>query len=254
MDPWMYVPAAPLSHFVAFFWYAESRTTAWRRERLLPTGTVELVVRLSDPDAAPVLCGQHTQPFFLESPGSTSVIAAHFRPGGFFPFLKIPPDEIKNQVLSLEDLWGATAWDLRDQIHGAPTLNAKYKVLEAALLAQAFPHLERRAEVAYALHELKRPNRTVASVTGQIGYSSRRFIDLFKEEVGLTPKGYARVNRFQTVIARTALEQTVDWGQIALDAGYFDQAHFANDFRSFAGLTPSEYLALRTGHLNHVPD
>jgi AraC-like DNA-binding protein len=72
--------------------------------------------------------------------------------------------------------------------------------------------------------------------------------------VGLTPKRFLRVTRFQRVIeslsCRTAV---VDWADLAVRCGYYDQSHFVHDFRSFSGFTPAAYLAIQTSHLNHLP-
>jgi hypothetical protein len=83
--------------------------------------------------------------------------------------------------------------------------------------------------------------------------SARRFIEVFTDEVGLTPKLFCRVQRFQETVRRIGMGRRVDWAGMALDCGYFDQAHFIHDFRAFSGLSPSAYAAQRTGHLNHVP-
>ena len=83
--------------------------------------------------------------------------------------------------------------------------------------------------------------------------SQRRFIQLFSNEVGLTPKLFCRVNRFQRVVRSLASIEEVDWAEVALDCGYYDQAHFIHDFQDFAGITPSAYLEHCTEHLNHVP-
>ena len=95
--------------------------------------------------------------------------------------------------------------------------------------------------------------RTVAEVTGLIGLSPRRFIQVFSAEVGLTPKLFCRIRRFQRVVRHIAKEERVEWADVAADCGYFDQAHFIHDFRAFSGINPTTYLAQRTEHLNHVP-
>jgi AraC-like DNA-binding protein len=93
----------------------------------------------------------------------------------------------------------------------------------------------------------------VGSVTEDIGLSPKRFIQVFQDEVGLKPKLFCRVRRFQQVLHAISLGQEIDWADVAIDCGYFDQAHFIHDFRAFSGLNPSEYVARRTEHLNHVP-
>ena len=94
---------------------------------------------------------------------------------------------------------------------------------------------------------------TIAWMTEQIGLSPRRFIQLFRQQVGLTPKSFCRVRRFQQALTTVHGTKQVDWTQVALDCGYYDQAHFIHDFQSFSGMTPSAYLAAATPHLNHVP-
>jgi AraC-like DNA-binding protein len=71
--------------------------------------------------------------------------------------------------------------------------------------------------------------------------------------VGLAPKVFCRVRRFQRVLRMLHKTTQVDWADVALECGYYDQAHFIHDFQSFCGLTPSAYLAAATPHLNHVP-
>ena len=115
--------------------------------------------------------------------------------------------------------------------------------------------LARHPAVGFALREFQGAAgvRTVADVSGKIGLSSRRFIQVFTDEVGLTPKLFCRVRRFQEAVQRIGTGQCVNRASVALDCGYFDQAHFIHDFRAFSGLNPSAYAAQRTEHLNHVP-
>jgi AraC-like DNA-binding protein len=85
------------------------------------------------------------------------------------------------------------------------------------------------------------------------GLSTRRFIDVVRQHAGLAPKLYCRVRRFQAALRRIPAGRAVDWTDVSLASGYFDQAHFIHDFRAISGLSPGEYAELRTEHLNHVP-
>jgi transcriptional regulator GlxA family with amidase domain len=104
----------------------------------------------------------------------------------------------------------------------------------------------------FALREF-RVCRAVADVTDRIGLSPRRFIQVFADEVGLTPKLFCRVQRFQEVLGLVERRRRVDWVQVALDCGHYDQSHFIHDFRAFSGLNPTKYLRIRGDHRNHVP-
>ena len=94
---------------------------------------------------------------------------------------------------------------------------------------------------------------TIASLTERIGLRPKRFIQLFTQQVGLTPKVYCRVQRFQRVIQSVQRQRRVDWADVAASCGYYDQAHFIHDFRSFSGLNPGAYMGQRGEWLNHVP-
>ena len=71
--------------------------------------------------------------------------------------------------------------------------------------------------------------------------------------MGLTPKSFSRVQRFQRVLRKVHRLPSIDWADVALECGYYDQAHFIHDFQSFSGFTPTVYAARATEHLNHVP-
>lgn len=264
-----YIPQPPLSDFVAKFWLYEGDDPAHARERLLPTGTMDLVINLRDDTervydrqnhdrfqsfCGPLICGPHSEFFVIDTASQASVMGVHFKPGGAFPFFKAPAAELHNIHLSLDTLWGAEAGYLREQMLEAKTVEAKFRRLEQSLLAHTTRPLARHPAVCFALKELQSlPTRPISDVTGQIGLSQRRFIQVFNEEVGLTPKLYCRVRRFQQVLHLIKQEQQVEWADVASTCGYFDQAHFIHDFRAFSGLNPTTYLAQRSAHLYHVP-
>jgi AraC-like DNA-binding protein len=202
--------------------------------------------------------GAHSEFFVIDTASQASVIGVHFKPGGAFPFFKLPASELHNTHVSLETLWGALANDLREQLLEATTPEIRFRILEQFLLAHAAGPMTRHPVVAFALKEfqsvLLHPKpRMIAHVTEGIGLSQRRFIQVFSEEVGLTPKLFCRVRRFQEVLHFIERKQQVEWMDIAMSCGYFDQAHFIHDFRAFSGLNPGAYLTQRSEHPNHVP-
>lgn len=263
-------PSPPLSDFVDVLWLYEGYDVLHEKERLLPDGSVELVINLAedrirvydahDPEkfttiSGSVVSGPRSEFFIIDTASEACTIGVHFKPGGAFPFFRVPPAEMVNQSVALECLWGAGSTRLRERLLGAPTPNAKFRVLELCLLDQLSKPMQRHRAVSFALRQLCGATQAppVSQVVDQLGFSQRRFIQLFNDEVGLTPKLFSRVSRFQRVIQIAHALGDISWTQVALDCGYYDQAHFIHDFQSFAGITPSEYLARKTAHVNHVP-
>ena len=250
----VYIPRPPLSDFVELFWFYEGYSPPQPKEWVLPTGTVSLIVNLSARYVT--LTGAHSEPFMIDEVQRSSIIGVHFRPGGAFPFLDLPADELRNTLLPLENLWGTRVYSLRDRLLEAKTPEAKFHILEQTLLAQATRPLDRHPAVSLALKEFQSgpQPRPVSAVVEDIGLSQRRFIQLFSEEVGLTPKLFCRIQRFQEVLCLLEKGAPLHWTELALACGYFDQAHFIHDFQAFSGLNPTAYLAQRgEHHRSHVP-
>ncbi len=263
-------PPPPLSDFVDVLWLCEDYAVSHEKERLLPDGTVGLVVNLKEdrirvydphhPESfhtipGCVVSGPRSEFFVIDTEGESATVGVHFKPGGAFPFLTMPSSELNNQSVALESLWGAGSNRLRERLLEAATAEEKFRVLECCLLEQLAKPLEHHPVVAFALQQFfgRMQPPPVARVVEQVGFSQRRFIQLFSNEVGLTPKLFSRVSRFQQVIRAAHAVGEIDWVQVALECGYYDQAHFIHDFQSFAGITPSAYLERRTDHVNHVP-
>ncbi|MGA2371413.1 MAG: DUF6597 domain-containing transcriptional factor [Candidatus Korobacteraceae bacterium] len=263
-------PLPPLSEFVDVFWLYEGYEVPHEKERLLPDGSVELVVNLREdrirvydshdperPHTIPgcVVSGPRSEFFVIDTESEAMTVGVHFKPGGAFPFFKAPPAELSNQSIALECLWGTASARLRERLLAAASPHEKLGVLERCLLEQLVKPLERHPAVAFALDRFLGRSQppSVAQVVEQVGFSQRRFIQLFSDAVGLTPKLFSRVSRFQNVVQSAHAQSDINWATVALDCGYYDQAHFTHDFQSFAGITPSEYLDRRTAHVNHVP-
>lgn len=251
------VPGGRLGRYVGLFWLYEGYSVAHSRERLLPGATTEMVFELRPSArgaAASVVAGPHSEYSVLDTSVAVSMVGVHFKAGGCFPFFGVPAAELHNLDVPLESLWRSRAAQVHELLLAAATADEKFDIIERMLL-DAHCETERHPAIAFALRELSTvPQRlNLAALADRIGMSQRRFIERFRTEVGMTPKLFARVQRFQGAIRAIQPLEDIDWAQVAADCGYFDQAHFIHDFRGFAGLTPTEYLAARSEHLNHVP-
>lgn len=262
-----YTPKPPLSECVDCLWHFEgSRGT---RELALPTGTAELVISLRNDrirvcsDVADmrgqsfsgaVVSGAQSRYMVLPPAREMSVIGVHFRPGGATRVLGMPLGELSDQHVHLEDVWGSNADTLRGELLDAESAEEALAMLEQALVARLHRNRSQHSAVVFALQRF-RDMPTVARV-GEVaeatGYSARRFICLFTDAVGLSPKRFCRVLRLQAAVRRLASGARVEWAEFAADSGYCDQSHLIREFRAMTGLTPGQYRPVDRDTPNHV--
>lgn len=252
-----YTPGPPLSTFVETMWLYADYHAEHRQERTIPHGAATLVINFALREAT--FCGAHSKPFLLDTEKMVSHIGICFKPAGAFPFLNLPARELHNQVVSLETLWGTHTFSLRDQLLEAPTAQAKFQLLEKALLMKLPQPDKIHPAVTFAVDAFPKITepRPVALMADQVGLGMRRFRQLFDAQVGLSPKRYYRVQRFQQLLGQlnslpTREMSNVDWADTACRFGFHDQAHLIHEFQELSGVTPTVYLAHAGRHMNHL--
>jgi len=236
------------------------------RELVLPTGTMHIVFRLdhalrlyadpNDPEGRVIghdIAGGVRAAYYLRDISRpTRSIGAQLQPAAAGPLLGVPAGELAERHTLLDDLWGRDARRIREQLLEAESPAAQLALFED-ILAARLPRVRGvHPAVAQALQQLPSASE-VGTLVRDSGYSHRRFIELFHESVGLTPKRYTRILRFQGALAQMARRPSGSWADLALELGYSDQAHFNRDFREFSGLAPGVYRRLSPAFSNHVP-
>jgi AraC-like DNA-binding protein len=264
-----YQPLPPLAYFVEGFWYYEGHTAGHPRDKLLPDGAMELIIDLTDVPKKLYhsernnryttfrdcwISGMQQQFLIIGNEPNSSMMGVRFRTGGAFPFFGFPMSELSADVVALESLWKRDALWLREQILEQPQIDAKFAVLERFLLQRGRERLAPDAAVSFSLQRIAAPGAcTVRELADRTGLSQKGLIGRFEKFVGLTPKFTGRVLRFQRVLQTVGQDDCVEWTRVALDCGFYDQAHFNHDFREFSGITPGEYLHRRGPYPNWLP-
>jgi AraC-like DNA-binding protein len=271
-----YAPGPPISEFVEYFWLFEGGQTP-RKERIVPGGTIELVINLRDDEirihdreqsdqhkrfSGAVLSGTYSSIFVVDAMQHESMLGVHFKPGGAFPFLGALASELTDAHADLADLWGRSGLELRERLCVVSTHRERFQIMEEVLTDRLHRSRKGHLAVAIALNGFG-PYGTRASVRDvarDVGICQRRFSKVFAAQVGLTPKVFCRVLRFQRVQTLAGQIEKPDWARIASTCGYFDQSHLINDFQEFSGFSPTEYLRRLRQHQqdgrlksNHVP-
>lgn len=266
-------PAPPLNRLVRSLWYTRTLQPAHRRERILPNGCTHVILNLARdflhdcPENRPALhsapslvVGSRSIYEIIDTSDMEDLIGMIFEPGGFPAFASDAAHLFSNRTINLEDVWGARAQALRDRLRELPTPKDKLACLESFLLelwaeccGSGFPPHLRVVNFALACFQQAPRTATVGEVARQVGWSERRFSQVFREQVGLTPKVWCRLQRFQRAVRQLHAGADIPWPELALDCGFYDQSHFANEFRAFSGINATTYTRLHNASwTNHV--
>jgi len=182
----------------------------------------------------------------VESSGRQSGIEVYLTPIGARLVTGVPMRHLMGRVVALDDLFGALAGLVREQVLEASTWDDRFAIVDSFLLARIADAEPPPATLAWALSRLHatRGALEIGSLTDELGCSRRYLIGLFNDHVGLPPKLFARVLRFEHAL-ELADSGSLGWAEIAQRCGYYDQAHMIGDFQQFTGHSPAAYVALK---------
>jgi AraC-like DNA-binding protein len=282
-----HTPVPPLNSYINSF-YCPHESLPLPREKILPLPGLDLKINFGGGfqvyDADQIepfttlteswVLGLWTTSHIVDWPEDLQYVGVNFKPGGAYPFLGVQLSELQNQIVSLDAIWGTCAAELRERLYAAPTIQARFALLEQFLLARlcdTAPVVRCRGTpaglkvVQCAVAEIARQHGSLSirELSESMGMSQKHLIVQFKQMVGCTPKDLGRLYRFGDILASIDPTQPVDWTVVAHQFYFHDQSHFIRDFREFSGHTPSDYLRLlrqmhaekpdRTQHLRLLP-
>lgn len=265
----IYVPTGRLSAFVECIWYSGGYRPASAWERVLPAGCAELMFNLDGVSfrdhegrfrtrprelGMAVVAGARASTMTIDSTRRLTTMGAVLRPGAIRALLNLPAAALAGETIALDDLGRDDMTGFRQRLSEAGAIERKLQLLEGWLRRRLDPAFELLPAVLPAIEACQKScgRLSVADMVASSGYSRRRFLDRFKDAVGLTPKTYARLLRFQRVLAHAQGAAVHDWARFAVDCGYYDQAHLIQDFRQFAGVTPMAYKQAHPLERNHL--
>jgi AraC-like DNA-binding protein len=266
----LHIPAFPLNQFIESFIYYRDFNPVHTIDRFLPDGNVNVVIDLTDYpkfiyDNETLkeiqacrnvwFSGIRNNYISIPSGRDSEMFVINFHKGKAYPFVQMPLHELTDSVVDGDLVLTPEIMNMREMILSHTAISQKFICAENYLLKQFGRKLEPNPFTDYAVNKiLQSPHQTtIENLSNKVGYSQKHFIQLFKESVGLTPKGFLKIMRFQKALMEIETSKKINWPGIALESGYYDQAHFINDFKSFSGFTPAQYLLLKNDQLNYVP-
>lgn len=240
------------------------------KERLLPDGAHNLIIDLTETPKRIFdnqtleekqqcnrawFSGARDNLLTIDAGGTNaSMLVVSFKNGAAYHFAHFPLHELTGKVIDSDLAFNTLILELRERLLGTPGIREKFwlaeKYLTSRLLKEDIPQV-----VTYSAELLTNypTGASMEHLANISGYSKKHFIQLFKKYVGLTPKAFQKVQRFQKVVTEVEKLQTINWTRLALDCGYYDQAHFINEFKKFSGYSPKQYLTEKGPELNYVP-
>jgi AraC-like DNA-binding protein len=196
-----------------------------------------------------LILGQHTRRFKTVMQGKLDFIGVHFFPTALYRLIKKPMRVFADNIQPLKAHVG---WykEMHDALGKTDTTQLRVSVLEAFIADNLLPMtstIEAVEKAAQLIHDTNGAT-PLTKVTREIGLSERSMQRYFSEYIGVSPKAFARVARFNGVTRLMETEPSLNWHTILLEAGYSDAAHFANDFKTISGQTPTEYFKGKTDY------
>jgi AraC-like DNA-binding protein len=244
-------PSPAVGKFVEFYWILEE-SAAGGVQRIVPDGRAGIILNFANPFESNTngtwksqpecfFVGQITGPLLLRPSGPAGMLGIQFRPQGAIHLLRLPMSQLTDSSIALEDL----LLPLFRQLEWVRDLSSLAQAVEAVdgVLRAFAERADDSQAISCAAVEIERSGGVISikDVADRIGWSTRQLQRRFKDAVGISPKLFGRMQRFQGVF-RAMEGGAVDWVSAAAHCAYYDQAHLIRDFREFTGKTPTALL------------
>ena len=260
---WEFLLAPPppdLAGIVESFWISRGAVT-FLHEKILPQNNIELMFNLARPFGVPnrppaqrvfrrAWISGMQQEWLLVTPlydtrEASYLLSVRMRPAGAHRVLGMPMHEVALNVLELDEVLGQQVNAVHERLGNCAGPGEQFGVLcDFVRRRLAASRVQLRADALLAIEALARSHGAdrIEQICRDLSVSRKHLRTLLQAHVGLSPKAYARMFRFRRVVDLVqSRPRGLDWAQLAMSAGYFDQSHFNREFRAFAGMTPVEY-------------
>ena len=246
-----YVERAPppaLREYVECFWTRGGAPAPNATHHVIPDGCIDLVlsyeaVAAREYPSVALAVGTMTRPLSIGSTeAAPAYVGVRFWPGRALPFLGVPASEITDLRIAVVDLWKRRTESLATLQQGElGTWRAMFEELLVRRLENARP-IDRTVDAAVGAILRAGGNLSIAPLAPALGVTRQHLARSFALHVGVSPKMFARVARVRRVLAKARVATTLDWTALALDAGFYDQAHLSGEVHEITGRTPTDWL------------
>lgn len=253
------IPSVTLRPFVkGLYWYEADNGESFS-DIVFPSGQMELIFNLGDghwhtqrenaffQTPSIELWGQLSKPLPIRSEGKNCMLGVRFYPYSAAYFFREDLSQLTNEIVDGIDVFGSSLQDLHQQLLDQEDLSRRIHLLENYLIGRlqlSEKTHEKLAFVKSVTDSLQRNynDQKIQSISADYRISTRYLSQLFSQYMGIAPKLFCKINRFQQSLALVNSNSQTLTG-VAYDAGYFDQSHFIREFKMFTGITPSAFAS-----------
>lgn len=267
-------PQSPHDKFVDSFIYFKGYTPQHSIERVVPDGHIYLIFELDglsrciydNVSLKPTkhfskcwLSGLQKNYISISAKENSEMFVIRFKPGGVLPYLHSSLDEISDTVVDATEFFGDSVLKLREKMIGAESSEDKYMLVNQFLTDHFQEKLTPHPDIFEAIDRISGEpeflETSMLELIEESAFSKKHFIDLFRKSVGVTPKYFQRILRFNCILPKIQQQEDISWPQISAECGFYDQAHFIKEFKTFSGYNPEAFLVDQKDHgeINFFP-
>lgn len=252
-------PSSEIGKYIEAFIYFKDFMPDHSKERVIPTGHVFIIFELDgmkrnmfDNDTLePIkeftkvwISGAHKNYITISAHQKSEMFVIQFKPYGAYPFLHFKLNEISDCVLPATAVFDDEILALREELLTSTEITDKFKAAETWLQKMYVetkqppgPFLNTLAEI-----ETKKSINNLEELFSNYPFTQKHLINQFKKYVGLTPKYYQRIVKFNEILGMIQKKEPITWTQLTYDYGFSDQSHFIKTFKHFSGFSPREFI------------
>ncbi|MDH7448181.1 helix-turn-helix domain-containing protein [Aquimarina sp. 2201CG14-23] len=248
----------PISQYIESIFHFKDFIPDHSIERVVPTGHVFIIFELDDiprntfdnvtlkPNGTYTkawISGMHKNYISISAHQKSEMFVIQFKPFGTFPFFHFPIEELNEKVVLVEEVFGKDFLELREVIQKQETSQEKFLIAEKWLTDRFDNAKTPPEEILAIIKKLQQePVANFNKIVESYPHTQKHLISQFKKYVGLTPKYYHRILRFNEILQQIQQKETISWSQVAYQCGYADQSHFIKEFKHFSGFNPKEFI------------
>lgn len=253
------LPSLLLAPYIKHFWILETDCATHASERIIPYGNIQMLFYRGDPvvlsssgeaervkDCA-LLCGQSVGYSDIRLTGRLRIIAVVFQVYGASAFFRMPMFELGERKVVFADAGDRPLLDLQEQVLEASGDDAAIRLIEQFLLGRLHPLKDynlQRMQAAIGRIDRMKGETSLADLCEAACLSPKQFRRVFTGHIGINPKDFLRIIRFQHALSVLQASPGILFSRLAYECGYSDQSHLINEFKTFSGYTPKEYLSV----------